>query len=367
MSWARVTFASVCLLFVTVLSARPAVSASPDGELSTGEASPVAPVWPFVGVVDYSGVFAAPSSGERFDVGLRAPPCLSPSWAIHVGYSDEYVFFSRFRHDPQSTPDVAGSFVVPWGDAAYPLLTSPIVSWKLLRSSDYPFVMDRFSTYRAMDRIGVDRIGTYSPEMVLGDYYSHYQIEQGRLQLSDESAQPFTSLGFLGARIGPWWPGDEVLRFESDRGRQHYVLASSPRYDGFFSDIDREEAVMLLEAEDVDYGEPESEEGGWSPPNLPRVQRIGDELTVWSMGALNWVPLCLGPYSVVQDARTGLALSCTDSVLLPVGLPSRSDLSDVPPLRGLDECPETSWASILAADQNEVQAQGRPPRGESAS
>lgn len=349
------TVVSVGLLCVTVLSVQPAVSASPDGEADAAEASPVAPVWPFVGMVDYAGTFVGIPNGERFDLGLRAEDCLHAGPSLrHMGYSDEYVFFARLRHAPLAESDVVGSFVVPWGDAAYPLLTNPMWSWEWLRSSDHPFVMDRFSAYSVYTD---PRFG-----------YSRTAKDATLVLNPEESVQPFTSLGVLKAQIIPWWPGAEVLRFDSDRGTQRYVLASSPRFDGFLSEIDRDRAEMLLEAEEIDYGEPEGgvEDGtDAAPTHSPRVQRVNGERTVWSMGASNWSPSCVVPYSVVQDALTGLALSCTDAVLLPIGLPSRPDLSDVPPLRGLDDCPRTSWASVIAvAENNEAQAQGETPRGE---
>lgn len=352
-----VTVVSVCLLCVTVLSVQPAVSASPDGGADVAEVSPVAPVWPFVGMVDYAGVFVGIPDGERFDLGLDSGlstrECLIDAWALHLGYSADYAFFARLRHIPLASPEMMGSFVAPWGDAAYPLLTSPIVSWKSLPSSGHPFVVDRFSSH--------------SSSMILDKYYAHYQVTSDTLRPPEESMQPFVSLGFLEAGTGPWGRADEVLRFENGRGVQHYVLASHPRFDGFLGEVDRDRAEMLLEVEEVDYDESESEHSsGWSPPSHAlRVQRVSGERAIWSMGATDWYFPCVVPHSVVQDTRTGLALSCTDTVLLPVGLPSGSDLSDVPPLRGLDECPRTSWASVLAvAENNEAQAQGELPRGE---
>ena len=349
------TVVSVCLLCLTVLSVQPAVSASPDGGTDAAEASPVAPVWPFVGMVDYAGAFVGIPDGERFDLGLESGPstreCLVPSWALHLGYNDEYAFFARLRHELMVPPEMTGSFVAPWGDAAYPLLTSPIVSWKLLRSSVHPFVTERFSAY--------------SREMVLPEYYAHYQVASNMLHPPEASIQPFVSLGFLEAETGPWGRADEVLRFENRRGVQHYVLASRPRFGGFLSSVDRNHAEMLLEVEEADSDESESEHSsGWLPPSHAlRVQRVSGERAIWSMGATDGYFPCVVPHSIVQDIRTGMALSCTDSVLLPVGLPPKSDLGDVPPLRGLDECPRTSWKSALPVGQNGAQAHGGPPRG----
>ena len=315
-----------------VLAGGPAASADSDGRAGGEVASPVAPVWPFAGIVDDSGTFVGLPDGDVFRLGLRAAGCLMPSGASHfgyLGYSDEYVFFGRLRHASQTRPWVAGSFVAPWGDAAYPLLTSPIQSWRLLRGSEYPLTMDRFSTE---------------------DDSSPGGTPSDPVRSRGADVQPLVSLGYV--PDGQYDSGSEVLRFKNDVGEQHYLLNNGP--DPLL-EIDGAEADLLLQdPEDVPSADgdipilEESEEGtGASPTHTLRLDRVSDEYVVWSMGALLWSGFCTWPHTVIQDVRSGSAVSCTSSVLLRVAMDSSLELTDVPPLRGLDDCTGRPWESVL--------------------
>ncbi|WP_419855386.1 hypothetical protein [Candidatus Poriferisodalis sp.] len=223
---------------------------------------------------------------------------------------------------------MAGSFVAPWGDAAYPLLTGPIQSWRLLRGSDYPLTMDRFST---------------EDDSSPGGTLSAPPRSRGA------DVQPLVSLGYVPAGQHA---GSEVLRFKNDVGEQHYLLTNG--LDPLL-EIDGTEADLLLrDSEDVPSADGDSpiseeseEEAGASPTHSLRLDRVSDEYVAWSMGAQLWSNLCTLPHVVVQDVQTGSAVSCTSSVLLRVAMDSSPELTDVPPLRGLDDCAARPWESVL--------------------
>ena len=319
----------VCIVLSSGLVGLPVASASADGRPENGSDAPVAPDWPFVGVVDLSGIFVELIDGNMFDLGLRASGCLPQNRGIHLGYSDEYVFFSRLQHAQQTSPWVAGSFVAPWGDAAYPLLTSPAQSWRVLRGSDYPLMMDRFSME---DILASDRASLSSAQWLGTD------------------VQRLASLGHVPAGRHA---GGEVLRFKSGLGEQHYLFTNGA---DVLLEIDGAEAERLLRdtqdaaAEEGDHTVSE-ETFGLSPTHSPSLARVSDKYVVWSMGTLLWSDFCVLPHAIMQDVQTGSAVSCTVSVLLPIRTVSRSDLRDVPPLRGLDDCAAKSWASVLATGQ----------------
>ena len=312
-----------------VLAGGPAASADSDGRAGGEAVSGVAPVWPFAGVVDDSGTFVGLPDGRVFRLGLQAAGCLMLNGGSDLGYSDEYVFFGRLRHAAQTSPWLAGSFVAPWGDAAYPLLTSPIQSWRLLRGSDYPLTMDRFSTE---------------------DVSSPGGTPSDPVRPRGADVKPLVSLGFVPA--GQYYSGSEVLRFKSGVGEQHYLLNNGP--DALL-EIDGAEADLLLrDPEDVPSADgdsliwEESEEGtGASPTHTLRLDRVSDEYVVWSMGRLLWNGFCTWPHTVIQDVRTGSAVSCTSSVLMRVAMDSSLELAGVPPLRGLDDCTARPWESVL--------------------
>lgn len=319
----------VSLVLTSLPVGQPAASADTDGRSEKEAVSPFAPDWPFVGIVDYSGNFFDFIDGDAFSLGFRAGKCLARDGSIHLGYSDEYVFFSRLQHAQQTSPWVAGSFVAPWGDAAYPLLTSPAQSWRVLRGSDYPLIMDRFSIE---DVLASDRASLSSAQWLGTD------------------VQRLASLGHVPAGRHA---GGEVLRFKSGLGEQHYLFTNGA---GVLLEIDSSEAERLLrDTQDVAAEEGDhtvSEESfGLSPTHSPSLARVNDKYVVWSMGTLLWSDLCVLPHTIMQDVQTGSAVSCTVSVLLPIRTVSRSDLRDVPPLRGLDDCAAKSWASVLASGQ----------------
>ncbi|WP_419932387.1 hypothetical protein [Candidatus Poriferisodalis sp.] len=289
--------------------------------------------------MDDSGTFLGLPDGDVFRLGLRTANCLVPYGGSHLGYSDEYVFFGRLRHDHQTAPWIAGSFVAPWGDAAYPLLTSPNQSWRLLRGSDYPLTMDRFSTE---DHSSLD--GKLSD----------------RAQSLGEDVQPLVSLGFVAAGFDA---GSEVVRFKNDAGEQHYLLSQG--LDPLL-EIDGTEAELLLrESEDVPSAEEDSEEGsGAGPTHSLRLDRVSDDYAVWSVGTLLWTGFCTLPWTAVQDVQTGSAVSCTSSVLLPVAIDSTSELRSVPPLRGLGDCTSTPWEPVLGTPSAEHDAPSPKTREE---
>lgn len=334
--------AFACAVLTVVPAGLPAASAGSDGQAEGGAVSPIAPAWPFVGILDSSGTFVGLPDGNMSKLGLRTASCLMPYGGSHIGYSDEYVFFGRLRHANQTAPWLAGSFVAPWGDAAYPLLTSPTQSWRLLRGSDYPLTIDRFSTE---------------------DYSSLDGKPSAPVQSPTEDVQPLVSLGFVAAGFDT---GSEVVRFRNDAGEQHYLLSNAP---DFLLEIDESEAEMLLrDSEDVpsaDEGRSISEEeSGASPTHSLRLDRVSDDYVAWSVGVLLWSGFCTLPWTVVQDVQTGSAVSCTSSVLLPVAMDSTSELRGVPPLRGLDNCSSTPWESVLGTPSAAHDAHGPLTREE---
>lgn len=334
--------AFACTVIAVVSAGLSTASANSDGQAEGGAVSPIAPAWPFVGILDGSGTFVGLPDGNVSKLGLRTPSCLVPYGGSHIGYSDEYVFFGRLRHAPQTAPWVAGSFVAPWGDAAYPLLTSPNQSWRLLRGSHYPLTMDRFST---------------------GDVSSLDGKLSIPVQSQNEGAPPLSTVGFVASG---YHAGSEVIRFTNDAVQQYYLVSNAP---DFLQEIDESEAKMLLRvSEDVPSAEGDNsgseEESKASPTHSLRLDRVSDDYVAWSMGALLWSDFCTLPWTVVQDVQTGSAVTCTSSVLLPVAMDSTSELRDVPPLRGLDNCSSTPWESVLGTRPAAHDAHSSPTREE---
>lgn len=263
-----------------------------------------APEWPFHGVVSETGVFwnVREDTISRVRLG-RLEHCRIGDES-EVEHDERFVYFSNTVGYSQNN-EVTGTYVVPWGDMAYPLMTNPAMTRKTIGQLAQQSVWDWRSERRGNTNAAVRQLSygarasvTFANDPGLAEFHLIYRSHNDELHYHYRALHPPMSLEPV--------PDEAVAELE-DRARRYGIQRR-----------EEEEAIQrLIENDDYDpHAGPLRVSGPW-PAAFDGVHVRWD--TRYS--GLTW---CDGQYGFLLDAATGAFAGCFEGELLEVwqSLPS---------------------------------------------
>lgn len=327
-SWRLLVFS--CWVSVTIVVNSSSVGAHDYNELrartgmNEADQHGTAPKWPFHGIVSEAGVYWNAIDGSVSVVQLGEIEHCGRLNEPEVSYDEIFVYFANSVSSLQ-TSEAAGTYVVPWGDMAYPLMTNVAVTRKTIGQLPEQSV----SNWRTARRVTVDTsqgLQTYGSGGIvehrafLGSTKSHL------LHVIDEDVHHYV----LNYEPNVTFMLDALSldRIESDKVGD--VVVQAEEYRLYQEEMERQRR------EDGDY------DAHAGPVGLvgPRIFGINGSYVHWEVlpSGFSWCDRWQGFF---LDATTGEFVGCLDGELLEI-LPSApaifADAWAAPLGFSIDEC-----------------------------
>ena len=290
------------------------------GEMDRHE---TAPKWPFSGVISESGVYWNLMDSGVNSIRLGDLEHCGGASEPGIEYDKKFVYFANTVLSSQSN-EAVGTYVVPWGDMAYPLMTNAGV------------------TRKAIGQL---------PQQSVSNWRASRRTTHDTLQASQRygSERTIKHKAFLG-------PAKIHLLHIADEDVQHYVLSYGPNADfvtnalsldyiesGRIDDLGVHAEEYRLHQEEVARQTRENDDYDPHAGPIrffgPRISGIGDSYVRWDM-LLSGFSWCDRRQGFFLDAATGELVGCFEGELLEI-LPSPPVLADmwaVPLGFSSDEC-----------------------------
>lgn len=299
----------------------------------------VAPMWPFQGVISETGMFWNIAEGSVSSVQLGQLEHCRIGQEPEVEYDEQFVYFSNTVSYSQDN-EVVGTYVVPWGDRAYPLMTNPAMTrktigqlpgrsvrdWRIERSEAFDaggeaFVYGSTATiniaadpefaqnhlvYMARDyvehlvlkhtpqhaslplgamslhEIGMDQLDALQ---VQAEEYRIRRAEEERRLLEDDGYDPHAGPA---AVLGPWISGLDGVHVHWDALHTGFWWCDQ-RY-GFVLDAATGEFVGCFEGELLEVWQSKPVlPNAWAAPLGFSADECADSLELWQNDPMEWL------------------------------------------------------------------------------